>query len=177
MILEFFKREWKFLLGLLLVIAVLCVGYYEYRSSKNVPMATVASVDYNEVAKAMATLKPDATPAEIKTITEKITEVKQGAPQIVYVTATQGQAEARAQELTKADKGDLVIKETTSPVTNSFYSVHTEKNHKVKAGVTVLDKEAYVDLGYQQGKNEVILHYSPVSQKYGATYVRTIVEW
>jgi hypothetical protein len=174
---DFLKKEWKYLAGLLVVLLIIGIGYYEYKASKALPMATVQTVDYESIAKAMATIKPNATPAEVRTITEKITEVKQSPPQIVYVTQDQKAADVKANNLAKKDKGDLVIKETTTPVTNSFYSVHTEKNTKIKAGVTVLPKDAYIDLGLQKGKNEVIVHYAPVSNDYGVSYERTLIEW
>lgn len=174
---EFLSKEWKYVIGMIIVLTVVAIGWYEYREHKAVPMATVQSVNYAEIARALGTLKPNATPAEVRYITDRITEVKQSPPQIVYVSQDQRASDVKAQELTKKDGGDIVIKETTSPVTNSFYSVHTEKSKKIKAGFTVLDEKVYVNLGYQQGKNEVIVHYSPTTQKSGATYMRTLVEW
>lgn len=174
---EFLKSEWKFILVSFLIIMALGICYYEYKSHKSLPIQTITSVTPKEVSAAMSQMGIKTTPAETKYITERITETKQSPPQIIYVTPDQKSADKQANTLAKQEKADFILKEPTSEISNNFYSVHTEKNHKIKAGVSVVDSQAYVNLGYQQNQNEFIVHYAPATGKYGGTYMRTIKEW
>ena len=172
-----FIETFKPYLIMVVICAVCLFGYEEYKNHQAVPVQTIQKVDYTEVAKAMQLMGINKTPAETKYITDKIVETKQLPPEIVYVTQTQQEAVTKAQDLAKTEKADFVLQEKTTPITNSFYSVHAEKTHKIKTGASFIDSQAYIDVGYQQGKNEAIVHYSPATQKYGATYMRTIAEW
>ena len=184
-VLDFMKREWKFLLSFLLVVLVLLVGYYEYRNHKAVPMQTINSIDTTEIGKALTKAGVQANEKEVQYITNTIEKRVQSEPDVIYVTATQAEADKKAESLSKAEKADVLLKKTDTvatttgqpQITNQYYSVHAEKSVKVKAGTTVVDSQAYANLGYQNGKNEVIIHYNPTNGKTGATYMRTIAEW
>lgn len=158
-------------------IALACVGiWWFFLREPSVPMATLPSVTEQNVGTAMKQVGKQATQSEVQYITEKIIERTQSEPNIVYITKTEKQADIKAQELAKEEKADFVFKNPVSEYTNNYYAVHTEKNHKIKAGATVVGRQAYLSVGYQDKKNEFILHIRE-NQVKGATYMRTIKEW
>lgn len=169
---DFFVKYWWIIL-----VVIACIALYGWHKRSNeVPIATIPTVTENSVGKAMESVRQQATQQEIHYVTEKIIERAQSEPDIVYVTKTEKQADAQAQELAKQEKVDYVFKNPTDKYTSNYYAVHTEKNHKIKAGVTVVEDKVYASVGYQDKKNELILHVKDSEVK-GGTYMRTIKEW
>lgn len=176
---QFIKEHWKFFLLLLIVLTTIAIAYYEYKHYKPVPMATVSQLNAAEIAKAMAQLNIQGNPQKL---TETIIQREKLPPDIVYITQTQKQADTQANKLAKDDKADALIKQTNSDngqIVNKYYGVHTEKNNKIKAGITILDSQIYENIAYHHKKDELTIHMQldkaqPVK---GATYMRTVLEW
>ncbi len=161
----------------IVLAVILCIALvWGCRHEETVPMATIPTVTENTVGRTMEGVGQQATQQEIRYVTEKIIERTQSEPDIVYVTKTEKQADTKAQELAKQEQADYVFKNPTDQYTSNYYAVHTEKNHKIKAGVTVVDSDVYASVGYQDKKNEFILHVKDSEVK-GGTYMRTVKEW
>ena len=55
------------------------------------------------------------------------------------------------------------------------YKINLEKQHKIKAGATVINNKPYWSVGYQQNKMEIIIHGQ--NKMDGGTVMYTIKEW
>lgn len=56
------------------------------------------------------------------------------------------------------------------------YKINLNKGHKIKAGVTLIDKRAYETIGYQAGKFEVLTHFNGQHLE-GGSVLYTVKEW
>lgn len=56
------------------------------------------------------------------------------------------------------------------------YKINLNKGHKIKAGVTLIDKKAYETIGYQAGKFEVLTHFNGQHLE-GGSALYTVKEW
>lgn len=180
---EFIKLYWKELI--IVVLIFLC--FFQYKNNNKVPMTTIQNQSADEIKKAIQDLKIEDKVNPTQVI-EKIKEVERKEPEFVYITKTEKEADTKANQLAKQEKADAIIKEkepvntndnSIGSITNKYYSLHLEKNNKIKAGITVLDNKVYENIAYQRKKDELIIHMkvgdaNPVK---GATYMRTIKEW
>ena len=56
------------------------------------------------------------------------------------------------------------------------YKIDLRKNHRIKAGVTVVDSETYETIGYEQGRAEVLAHFKGKDLK-GGSVMYNVAEW
>ena len=56
------------------------------------------------------------------------------------------------------------------------YKINLRKNHRIKAGATMIDGKALMTVGYEQGRFEALAHFDGSHYK-GATVMYNIVEW
>ena len=56
------------------------------------------------------------------------------------------------------------------------YKVDLRKDHRIKAGVSVIDGKALMSIGYEQGRFEALAHFDGSRYK-GATVTYNIIEW
>ena len=56
------------------------------------------------------------------------------------------------------------------------YKVNLRKDHRIKAGATMVDGKAYATVGYEQGRFEALVHFDGV-QVHGGSVMYNIVEW
>ena len=56
------------------------------------------------------------------------------------------------------------------------YKIDLRKDHRIKAGVTVVDSTAYETIGYEQGRVEALAHFSGTNFK-GGSVMYNVVEW
>lgn len=172
--LTFLKSEWKFILITILIVAVVGVGYYEYKQAKPVPMQTVSTVNYAEILKAMQLMGVNPTAKEAASVTERIIErTVSGPPNTVFVTSTQAEADKQAQVLAKKDGGDYLIKNPiTKPdgsISNNFYSVHADKNKSIDVGASYIGNKMYINAGYTDERLYMIMHKGITTPGYGGT--------
>ncbi len=56
------------------------------------------------------------------------------------------------------------------------YKINLRKDHRIKAGASVIDGKALMSIGYEQGRFEVLVHFDGSRYK-GATVTYNIIEW
>ena len=56
------------------------------------------------------------------------------------------------------------------------YKVNLRKDHRIKAGTSVIDGKALMSVGYEQGRFEALAHFDGSRYK-GATVTYNIIEW
>ena|GEM_PF-247575 len=57
-----------------------------------------------------------------------------------------------------------------------IYKVNLRKDHRIKAGATMIDGRAYATVGYEQGRFEALLHFDG-TKPHGASVMYNVVEW
>ena len=56
------------------------------------------------------------------------------------------------------------------------YKINLRKDHRIKAGASVIDGKALMSIGYEQGRFEALAHFDGGRYK-GATVMYNIAEW
>ena len=56
------------------------------------------------------------------------------------------------------------------------YKINLRKDHRIKAGATMIDGKALATIGYEQGRFEALVHFDGSRYK-GATVTYNIIEW
>ena len=56
------------------------------------------------------------------------------------------------------------------------YKINLRKDHRIKAGATMIDGKALMTVGYEQGRFEALAHFDGGKYK-GATVTYNIIEW
>ena len=56
------------------------------------------------------------------------------------------------------------------------YKINLRKDHRIKAGASVIDGKALMSIGYEQGRFEALAHFDSSRYK-GATVMYNIAEW
>ena len=56
------------------------------------------------------------------------------------------------------------------------YKINLRKDHRIKAGATIIDGKALMSIGYEQGRFEALAHFDGARYK-GATVTYNIIEW
>ena len=56
------------------------------------------------------------------------------------------------------------------------YKINLRKDHRIKAGASVVDGKALMSIGYEQGRFEALAHFDGGRYK-GATVTYNIIEW
>ena len=56
------------------------------------------------------------------------------------------------------------------------YKINLRKDHRIKAGASVIDGKALMSVGYEQGRFEALAHFEGGKYK-GATVTYNIIEW
>ena len=56
------------------------------------------------------------------------------------------------------------------------YKVNLRKDHRIKAGATMVDGKAYSTIGYEQGRFEALVHFDG-TKPHGASVMYNVVEW
>jgi hypothetical protein len=180
MLTQFLLKEWKFLIVSFIIVCTLGFAYFEYKEHKSLPMTNITNKTDSEVKQQITQYTQGSTNAQREEIVNAIRRADTQPPQATFTAKNWRELDSKGNLVAKQDKADFVTKEevknSDGTITGVYKGVHTEKNNKIQVGVTVLDKNAYVNLGYQHEKNDVIIHYSPTKQTYGITYMRTIWE-
>lgn len=57
-----------------------------------------------------------------------------------------------------------------------IYKINLRKDHRIKAGASVIDGKALMSIGYEQGRFEVLAHFNGSRYK-GATVMYNVAEW
>ena len=57
-----------------------------------------------------------------------------------------------------------------------MYKINLRKDHRIKAGTSVIDGKALMSIGYEQGRFEALAHFDGSRYK-GATVMYNVAEW
>nr|DAQ54423.1 MAG TPA: hypothetical protein [Caudoviricetes sp.] len=74
----------------------------------------------------------------------------------------------------KSDRTAVVANTDEQKV--DVYKINLNKEHKIKAGVTVIDKKMYETIGYQAGRVEMLGHFEGTQFK-GGSVLYTVKAW
>ena len=56
------------------------------------------------------------------------------------------------------------------------YKINLRRDHRIKAGATMVDGKAYATVGYEQGRFEALVHFDD-AQVHGGSVMYNVVEW
>ena len=169
----------------LLVFMFLCVGCYHLYKQKQIEKPVVITQQQAkspvELSKAIHVTEQQAQ--EVISIKERT--------QPVATYYTQAPTVEKAAEKVKKDiahsnpnlpKAATEKSDRTAVVANTdeqkvdVYKINLNKEHKIKAGVTVIDKKMYETIGYQAGRVEMLGHFEGTQFK-GGSVLYTVKAW
>ena len=169
----------------LLVFVFLCVGCYHLYNKRQIEKPVVVTQQQSkspkELAKAIHVTEQQAK--EVISIKERT--------QPVATYYTQAPTVEKAAEKVKKDiehsnpnlpKAATEKSDRTAVVANTeeqkvdVYKINLNKEHKIKAGVTVIDKKMYETIGYQAGRVEMLGHFEGTQFK-GGSVLYTVKAW
>jgi hypothetical protein len=196
--------EHKTALLAILCLLIVCVAYAVGRhSASERTTAEKPAVMRQEQTQDVKALRNqlDISRANADALQKRLTEVQAGqrAPTVTYhVTAptveraaqvVERQIREDAQTLPRAarEKSDRTV---VTPITQDkdgkqlpteeqkvdVYKINLRKDHRIKAGASVIDGKALMSIGYEQGRFEALAHFDGGHYK-GATVTYNIIEW
>ena len=102
-----------------------------------------------------------------KTVFSEVQHVARGGDSKLISQSTQDKIRE------KSDETKIIEEEKSVDV----YKINHEKVNKFKVGATYLDNKAYLNIGYQHKRSEIIIHTDGLSPKInGATYMWTVYQ-
>ena len=194
------------LLAILCILLVLLVGiaYAVGRhSAAEQAAAEKPAVMTQEATQDTAALRAqlDISKSNAETLQRRLAEVQAGqrAPAATYyvqaptvehaATIVERQIKEDAPTLPRAarEKADRTV---VTPITQDkdgrtlppeeqkvdVYKVNLRKDHRVKAGASVIDGKALMSVGYEQGRFEALAHFEGGRYK-GVTVMYNVIEW
>lgn len=169
----------------LLAFVFLCVGCYHLYNKRQIEKPVVITQQQakspKELSKAIHVTEQQAQ--EVISIKERT--------QPVATYYTQAPTVEKAAEKVKQDiahsnpnvpKAATEKSDRTAVVANTneqkvdIYKINLNKEHKIKAGVTVIDKKMYETIGYQAGRVEMLGHFEGTQFK-GGSVLYTVKAW
>ena len=189
------------LLAVLLMLLLLILGIAFSRREQTAPEkpAVMTQVQTQDIEQLRAQL--DVSRANAEALQRQITEVQAGwrAPAATYYVqaptveraaqVVERQIREDAPTLPRAarEKSDRTV---VTPITKDgdgkelpqdkqkvdVYKINLRKDHRIKAGVSVIDGKALMTVGYEQGRFEALAHFDGSRYK-GATVTYNIIEW
>ena len=196
--------EHKTALLVTLCILPIGVGYAVVRhSASEQTAAEKPAVMTQEQTQDVKTLRAqlDISKSNAETLQRRLADVQAGqrAPTVTYhVTAPTVERAAQVVErqikedsptLPRAarEKSDRTV---VTPITKDkdgkdlppaeqkvdVYKINLRKDHRIKAGASVIDGKALMSIGYEQGRFEALAHFDGSHYK-GATVTYNIIEW
>lgn len=169
----------------LLAFVFLCVGCYHLYNKRQIEKPVVVTQQQakspKELAKAIHVTEQQAK--EVISIKERT--------QPVATYYTQAPTVEKAAEKVKKDiehsnpnlpKAATEKSDRTAVVANTeeqkvdVYKINLNKEHKIKAGVTVIDKKMYKTICYQAGRVEMLGHFEG-TQFQGGSVLYTVKAW
>lgn len=169
----------------LLAFVFLCVGCYHLYNKRQIEKPVVITQQQakspKELSKAIHVTEQQAQ--EVISIKERT--------QPVATYYTQAPTVEKAAEKVKQDiahsnpnlpKAATEKTDRTAVVANTdeqkvdVYKINLSKEHKIKAGVTVIDKKMYETIGYQAGRVEMLGHFEGTQFK-GGSVLYTVKAW
>ena len=188
------------ILCLLIVGVVYAVGRYSASEQTTAEKPAVMMQEQTQDKEALRA-QLDISRANADALQKRLTEVQAGqrAPTVTYhVTAPTVERAAQVVERQiKEDSPTLpwAVREKSdrtvvTPITQDkdgkdlpseeqkvdVYKINLRKDHRIKAGASVIDGKALMSVGYEQGRFEALAHFDGSRYK-GATVTYNIIEW
>lgn len=197
-------KEHKVIVLAVLVVAIIGVAYVVgHRSAvKQAEQQKPAVVTQEQTRDAKALQRQlDISRANAEALRQQLATVQaeQRAPAATYyVTApTVEQAATIVESQIKADDPTLPMaarertdRTVVTPIVKDkdgkelppeqqkvdVYKINLRKDHRIKAGATMVDGKAYATVGYEQGRFEALVHFDG-AQVHGGSVMYNVVEW
>lgn len=169
----------------LLAFVFICIGCYHLYNKRQIEKPVVITQQQSkspiELSKAIHVTEQQAQ--EVISIKERT--------QPIATYYTQAPTVEKAAEQVKKDiahsnpnvpKAATEKSDRTAVVANTdeqkvdVYKINLAKEHKIKAGVTVIDKKMYETIGYQAGRVEMLGHFEGTQFK-GGSVLYTVKAW
>lgn len=169
----------------MLVFILICMGCYHLYKQKQIEKPVVITQQQakspTELSKAIHVTEKQAQEViSIKEKTQPVATYYTQAPTVEVAAEKVKQDIAHSNpNLPKAvtEKSDrTAVVANTNEQKVDVYKINLNKVHKIKAGVTLIDKRAYETIGYQAGKFEVLTHFNGQHLE-GASALYTVKEW
>ena len=193
------KTTCAVILAVLLVCIAYAVGRYAGHEAEQGKPAVMTQEETQDVRKLKDRL--DISTANANALEKRITAIQAGqrAPSTTYyVTApTVERAATVVERQIREDSPTLpmAVREKTdrtvvTPIVKDkdgkdlppdqqkvdVYKINLRKDHRIKAGASVIDGKALMSIGYEQGRFEALAHFDGSRYK-GATVTYNIIEW
>ena len=169
----------------LLAFVFLCVGCYHLYNKRQIEKPVVITQQQakspKELSKAIHVTEQQAQEViSIKERTQPVATYYTQAPTVEKAAEKVKQDIAHSNpNLPKAatEKSDrTAIVANTDEQKVDVYKINLAKEHKIKAGVTVIDKKVYETIGYQAGRVEMLGHFEG-TQFQGGSVLYTVKAW
>ena len=196
--------EHKTVLLVILCLSIVCAAYAVGRYSAPERTATEKpAVMTQEQTQDVTALRNqlDISRANAQALQKRLTEAQAGqrAPTVTYHVAAPT-VERAAQVVERQIREDdptlpMVAREKTdrtvvTPITKDkdgkdlpptdqkvdVYKINLRKDHRIKAGASIIDGKALMSIGYEQGRFEALAHFDGGRYK-GATVMYNVAEW
>ena len=197
------KQAHKIALLLTVVIVIFGFAYaLGHHAGHEVPQDKPAVMTQEQTQdKAALRAQLDISRANAQALQQRLAEVQAGqrAPTVTYhVTAPTVERAAQVVErqireddptLPQAarEKADRTV---VTPITQDkdgkdlpsdqqkvdVYKINLRKDHRIKAGASVIDGKALMTVGYEQGRFEALAHFDGARCR-GATFMYNVAEW
>ena len=194
----------KTALLVILCILLVCIAYAVGRhSASEQTAAEKPAVMTQEQTQDAAALRAQLgiSHANAQALQKRLTETQEGqrAPSVTYyvtaptveqaATVVEKEIREDAPTLPRAarEKSDRTV---VTPITKDadgkdlpanqqkvdVYKINLRKDHRIKAGASVIDGKALMSIGYEQGRFEALAHFEGQHYK-GVTVTYNIIEW
>ena len=180
------KEHYKIAVAIILCvfIAIVCVLIYQHKQKqleKPIVLTQEQAKSSQKLSKAIHVTEQEAQ--------EVISKKEKTQPIATYYTkapTVEKAAENVKQDIAHSNpnlpKAATKKSDRTAVVANTdeqkvdVYKINLNKGHKIKAGVTLIDKKAYETIGYQAGRVEMLGHFSGQHLE-GGSALYTVKEW
>lgn len=184
---------------LILLLLILCIAFSREKQTTTEKPAVLTQEQTQDTAALRAQL--DISRANARALQQRLTEAQAGqrAPTVTYhVSApTVEQAAQVVERQIREDDPTLprAAREKTdrtvvTPITKDkvgkqlpteqqkvdIYKINLRKDHRIKAGASVIGGKTLMTVGYEQGRFEALAHFDGGRYK-GATVMYNIAEW
>ena len=193
------KTTCAVILAVLLVCIAYAVGRYAGYEAEQGNPAVMTQEETQDVRKLKDRL--DISTANANALEKRITAIQAGqhAPTTTYyvtaptveraATVVERQIREDSPTLPRAarEKSDRtvvtpIVKDKDGkdlPPTDQkvdVYKINLRKDHRIKAGASIIDGQALMSIGYEQGRFEALAHFDGARCK-GATVMYNVAEW
>ena len=195
--------KYKMPCAVILFVLLVCIAYAVGRHAGHEAAEEKPAVMTQEETQDARKLKDrlDISTANAKALEKRITAIQAGqrAPSTTYyVTApTVERAATVVERQIRTDDATLPMaarektdRTVVTPIIKDkdgqdlpadqqkvdVYKINLRKDHRIKAGATMIDGKALVSIGYEQGRFEALAHFDGGKYK-GATVMYNVAEW